>query len=373
MRIQRFGGYAGAGCDAVDMTGSGEGLQMGGGAARSPRIAQIEESSGAYREGQWPTLAAAPADPAAPAPVVSVVMIFFNAERFLAEAIDSVFGQTYGAWELLLVDDGSADGSVRIAQGYAAAHPDRVRYLTHPHRKNRGMSASRNLGIANARGEYLAFLDADDVYLPEKLERQVGLLEMHRDVAMVYGPTQHWYSWTGRPEDQGRDQLRRLGVPPGTVVSAPRLIPRFLRLDAQTPGTCGVLVRRDAARAVGGFDDRFRGMFEDQVFLYKLCLRVPTFVDGVSLDRYRQHPDSYSRVKRSTGEYRSSGVPNRSYLVFLEWLEVYLREEKVADAEVWRALRSELRPYRNPVVFGLRVAGYHIRRAASLARGAVSR
>jgi glycosyltransferase involved in cell wall biosynthesis len=107
---------------------------------------------------------------------VSVIIIFLDAERFIREAIESVFAQTHDNWELLLVDDGSTDGSRSFALRYAEEHPDKVRYLEHANRQNKGMSASRNLGIANAKGEYIAFLDADDVWLPNKLEHQVTIL-----------------------------------------------------------------------------------------------------------------------------------------------------------------------------------------------------
>src|SRR5687768_6214760 len=95
---------------------------------------------------------------------VSVVIIFWNAERFIQESIKSVFAQTYPAWELLLVDDGSNDGSTAVARRYTEQHPERVRSLEHPGHANRGMSASRNLGIRYAHGAYIAFLDADDVW-----------------------------------------------------------------------------------------------------------------------------------------------------------------------------------------------------------------
>src|SRR4051812_27035882 len=114
-----------------------------------------------------------------PAGLVSVITIFLDGERFLAEAVDSLLAQTYADWELLLVDDGSSDGSTAIARAYAAGRPERIRYLEHEGHANLGMSASRNLGLQHARGEYVAFLDADDVYRPEKLERQVALLQAH--------------------------------------------------------------------------------------------------------------------------------------------------------------------------------------------------
>ena len=115
--------------------------------------------------------------PANRPPLVSVVIAFLDGERFLREAIDSVFAQTYERWELLLVDDGSGPAASSIARECAAREPGRVRYLEHDEHRNRGLSASRNLGIAGARGVYTAFLDADDVWLPDKLMDQVAILE----------------------------------------------------------------------------------------------------------------------------------------------------------------------------------------------------
>ena len=107
-------------------------------------------------------------------PLVSAIIIFLNEERFIREAIDSVFAQTCENWELLLIDDGSHDGSTDIARRFAAENPGKVRYFEHQGHQNRGMSVSRNLGVRHAMGQYIAFLDADYVWLPEKLEQQVA-------------------------------------------------------------------------------------------------------------------------------------------------------------------------------------------------------
>jgi len=285
-------------------------------------------------------------------PLVSIVMIFLDAERFIEEAIGSVLAQTYPRWELLLVDDGTTDRSVRIARAYAARWPDRIRYLQHDGGRNRGMSASRNLGLRETRGRYVAFLDADDLYLPGKLERQVAILEANPGAAMVFGPSLMWYSWTDAHPRRYRDVLRPLGVEPDTIVPPPRLLPRFLRRDAYTPGTCSVVVRRDAALAVGGFEEEFRGMYEDQAFFYKLCYVAPVYVDGVCGDLYRQTPDSHSGRMRSIGHFRVFG-PSAAHRRFLNWLDVYLRAQGCSDSEVWSALRSELRPYRSRWLYAL--------------------
>lgn len=306
-------------------------------------------------------------------PRVSVITIFLNAERFIQEAIDSVFAQTYDLWELLLVDDGSTDGSTALALRLAAQHPDRVRYLRHLDHRNLGMSASRNLGIRSARGEYVAFLDADDVYLPPKLERQVQLLDARPEAAMVYGPTLHWHSWTGRPEDLVSDFHRKMGVAPDTLVQPPDLVRLFLDHEAWPPATCGVLVRRSAVDEISGFEERFEGMFEDQVFFYKLCLMAPAFVEGGTWDLYRQHEESLSQTKHRTGEWSPGRGPNPAREKFLNWLEKYMREQGVDDPALWRSLRRELRPYRHPYLYPLLAMGARARRALKRNPAAASR
>lgn len=230
-------------------------------------------------------------------PAVTAIIIFLDEERFLAEAIESVLAQSFGDWELLLVDDGSSDRSPAIAAHYAARHPGRIVRLAHPGRANRGMSASRNLGIAGARGHYIGFLDADDVWLPEKLVEQCAILDAHGDCAMVYGRTLIWRSW----EDGGEDFLYPLGVEPGTVQTPPRLFQLLLENKVQSPTTCNALMRRALIENVGGFEAGFPGMFEDQAFFAKALLAAPTYVDGRIWAKYRQHPKSCSAVSARSG------------------------------------------------------------------------
>jgi glycosyltransferase involved in cell wall biosynthesis len=273
-------------------------------------------------------------------PLVSVVLIFWNAAAFLREAIESVLAQSYPCRELLLVDDGSTDGSTGIARQFAAHDPGQVRYLEHAGHANLGMSASRNLGIRQAQGSYVAFLDADDVWFSRALEDQVAILQAHPAAAMVYGPIQWWYSWTGKPEDGGRDHVERLGVPADSVIDPPRLLPLFLRDKAAVPS--GVLVRRGVVESVGGFEDQFRGEYEDQVFCAKICLEAPVFAAGRCWYRYRQHPESCVLRGQQTGETHAAR------LRFLNWLGGYLTERKVRDRALWRALELELWRYRHP-------------------------
>ncbi|WP_310428150.1 glycosyltransferase family 2 protein [Chamaesiphon sp. VAR_48_metabat_135_sub] len=287
-------------------------------------------------------------------PLVSCIIIFFNAQKetFFEEAIESIFAQTYENWELLLADDGSTDESTAIALRCAQKYPDRVRYVEHEGHQNRGMSATRNLGIRHAKGEYIALLDADDIWLPQKLEQQVAILVAYPEAGMVYGSTQMWYGWTGNPEDAKRDRGRGLGVKPDTLVKPPTLLKLFLKGTAETPGTCSILMRQKLVKDVGGFEQSFRGMFEDQAFFYKVSLNATVYIESGCWDRYRQHSNSSCYVAQALGQYNSL-KPNSAHLIFLTWLEKYLREQGCQDTEIWQALNKALWPYQHPRIFYL--------------------
>ena len=286
-------------------------------------------------------------------PLVSIITIFLNEERFLQESIESVLAQTNDSWELLLVDDGSTDSSAGIAQRFATGYPNKIRYLEHEHHRNQGKSLSRNLGIQAARGEFIALLDGDDVFLPEKLERQVAILNSHPSAAMVYGPTCYWYSWRTASGDGERDRQAELGVVPNTLFSPPFLLRLFLQNEGIVPATCGLLVRRQVAIEIGGFDEAVHDLFEDQVFIAKVCMRFPVFVESGCWDKYRQRPDSTSNIAISTRRYHR-WAPNPSHLAFLCWLRDYLVKERIDDGELQKVLHRKFRPYRHPLLYGLK-------------------
>ncbi|GAB4374225.1 MAG: hypothetical protein Kow00121_18330 [Elainellaceae cyanobacterium] len=282
-------------------------------------------------------------------PFVSVLTPFLNAERFFEEAIESVLAQTYGNWELLLIDDGSTDDSTAIAKRYASQYPDRIRYLEHEGHQNCGKSTSRNLGICHAQGEYIALLDADDVYLPQKLEQQVAILEAHPEAGMVYGPTLYWYGWTGNPRDVRRDCQAKLGVKPNTLVQPPDLLTLYLNNGGVVPCTCGLLVRRELVMAIGGFEETIQHMYEDQVFLAKACLQAPVFVEGGCWDKYRQHEESSSFIAIRNGDYHPLKL-NPVRLTFLTWLGQYLAAQSSYDPQLWRAYERAMWFYEYPQI-----------------------
>ena len=132
-------------------------------------------------------------------------MTIYNTSRYLREAIESVFAQrTAARWELLLVDDGSTDGSYEIACEFGRRWPEQVRVLTHGRRRNRGISASRNLALREARAPITAFLDSDDVWLEDRLESQLPILRENEQVAMVYAQAERWVDFAvPYDEDEG--------------------------------------------------------------------------------------------------------------------------------------------------------------------------
>ncbi|MCY7418700.1 MAG: glycosyltransferase family 2 protein, partial [Chloroflexi bacterium] len=282
-------------------------------------------------------------------PRVSVVMPIFQAERYLTEAIESVRAQTFTSWELLLVDDGSTDGGSGIARTFAATEPERIRYLEHAGHENLGKSATRNLGVEAAQGQLVAFLDADDVYLPQKLEAQVALIDAHPEVAMIFGRTMHWESWTGQADDPALDHLAGLPVEPETIVRPPALLLAMLQHEDRCPSTCGVLVRRGAILAVGGFEVSFRHMYEDLILWAKIFERYLVYVSGGCYDRYRLRDDNSTAVAIARGEWRPSPLTSLTRGAYLRWIERYVAGRGSTNRDVYREVRRQLAPYAQPM------------------------
>ena len=211
-------------------------------------------------------------------PIASVVIPVYNVERYLAEAIESVFAQTRATLEIVVVDDGSTDGSRAVAEGYAR----RVRVVSQAHK---GIGAARNRGLEEVRGEYVAFLDADDVWEPRKIELQLAAIESDPLLDIVFGHLENFVS----PEvvETGADALRHEGPMPASVASA-------------------ALVSRSAFERVGVFPtDRAVGEFLDwHLRAREAGLRELMLPDVVA--RRRVHRDNSTfRLRDRRGEYAS--------------------------------------------------------------------
>lgn len=273
-----------------------------------------------------------------PTPRVSILLCFLNGAEFLTEALASVHAQTWTDWELLLVDDGSSDNSIAIAQQATGLYADRVQLLTHPDHANCGLSASRNLALRHARGEYVALLDADDVWRPEALTRMVALLEAAPELALVGGNALRWYSWTRNPVDADQDyapSISRFGLPSPALLPPPQLLHLLLHDPSASPPTCSVLLRRAWLTAVDGFVDSFRTLYEDQALYAKLALRAPVLLTDEVWANYRRHNHSVCAQMYGT---EAEGTSRR---VFLAWLEAYLATVEVPDGLTLKTIEAD--------------------------------
>jgi glycosyltransferase involved in cell wall biosynthesis len=215
-------------------------------------------------------------------PLVSVIIPAYNRAWCLRETVDSVLAQEFGDFELIVVDDGSADATADLLAVYA----DRARVLR---QTNLGVSAARNAGIAAARGKLIAFLDSDDIWLPGKLGRQVEFFDLHPE-ALICQTEELWVK-NGRRVNPGKRHRKRDGM----------IFEPSLELCLVSPSA--VMVRRELFERVGRFDESLPACEDYDLWLRVSCrfpvhlLETPLIVKrgghadqlsrGRGLDRYR--------------------------------------------------------------------------------------
>jgi len=279
-------------------------------------------------------------------PLVSIITGFYNVERFLQEAIDSVLEQEYTNWEFYIVDDGSTDASTSIAKENAARHPGRIFYLEHEGHANKGVCASRNLALQRARGQLVAILDADDVWEPKKLRKQVELFATLPDAAMICQASEYWYTWDA---PQASNVVVPVGAPPDKLYM-PRELNKLLYplTPASAPCPSAIIMRKDAVMNIGGFENSFTGryqMYEDQAFLSKMYLHHKVYVSSACDNLYRQRYGSLVQWVTGDGHY----MEVRKF--FLDWFRQYLREHNINDPAIHRLLRKAFLPYKYPRLY----------------------
>jgi hypothetical protein len=170
-------------------------------------------------------------------------------------------------------------------------------------------------------------------------------LDAHPRAGMVVGATHYWYGWTGRKQDARLDHVAPVGGPQDALVEPPQLAKLLRPLGNQgSPSSSSMILRRPAIERVGGFEEEFRGLFEDQAFLIKLYLTTPVFVSNACWDRYRQHPDSCCEQAKARAEYFPA------HRAFLLWLKTNVADRGWRGA-VGEQLQHELLRYTNPMVY----------------------
>jgi len=269
-------------------------------------------------------------------PVVSIVVPFYNAGEFLAEAIESVFAQNYLDWELILVNDGSTDESAKTANLFVEQHPEQVFLIAHEDAKNHGLPATRNLGVRHSRGEFIALLDADDFWFPEKLQDQVAILRENPEAGMVFGRSEYWYSW--EPNGHEDDTIPQL-VPGNQIYQPPELWKLCYPFGGHgSPCPSDLLIRRSVIDQVRGFEECFDERYpthEDIAFLSKIFLTVPVYASMQCWDRYRRHETSMWSIAQG------NGGEERSRAFYFRWMRDYLKNRGLKEAAIWELYKKK--------------------------------
>jgi glycosyltransferase involved in cell wall biosynthesis len=270
-------------------------------------------------------------------PLVSVVIPTFNRAHIVTRAIDSVLAQTYCPCEILVVDDGSSDNTADVLQSYA----DRIVYIR---QKNSGPAAARNRGIRESKGEFIAFLDSDDVWLGTKIERQATLLQR----AGQHVPCCLCNSILEMPTCQGRtafDMARlNLSEPQGLCLNPAAILATRFILFVQS-----VMVRRSFLLDCGGFDEHL-WLMEDHDLALRLALRGPWALVKEPLTKWCGAMDDGNLSVAATKQ------PNRLY-ESIEYIDCKLLErETISEPRVRGYLQRELRSVRCRLLAGRWIA-----------------
>lgn len=222
-------------------------------------------------------------------PRVSVVIPVYNGARYFAHTIESVLAQTYSAKEIVVVDDGSLDSSQEVVARYL--HHSNVRLIT---QKNAGVAAARNTGIRNTAGEYIALVDQDDIWLPDKLALQVGYLDEHPEVALVHSNI-HFIDGVGE----------RIPDPEWAWVAPTygQVLPELIQWNRIC--TCTVLLRKSVLEQAGLFRQELAPSDDWDLWLRIAARHLIGFVDTVTAC-YRVHQENESRnlLKMQEAEIR---------------------------------------------------------------------
>lgn len=242
-------------------------------------------------------------------PLISVIIPAYNTVGTISESIDSVLGQTYKHYEIIVVDDESPDDVANFATKRYGSKITLVR------QKNTGLAGARNTGINHAKGDYVAFLDSDDVWLPGKLKAQAQQIAEHPDGDIFYTNCFFWED--GRKTGQWTELHRQKN---GQI--ARELIARKVMLPVLT-----VVAKLETVRKVGMFDEAFR-----QVEDYDLWLRIAT------------HGGQFYGLPEPLALYRinPSGLFQNTFLIAQTQLAVYQKLEASADARYQPAIRQQI-------------------------------
>ncbi|HEY9633636.1 MAG TPA: glycosyltransferase family A protein [Coleofasciculaceae cyanobacterium] len=272
-------------------------------------------------------------------PKVSVVIPAYNAMAYLPETVDSVLRQTFTDFEVLIINDGSSDNIVEWASG---VKDPRVKLIS---QENQGVSIARNTGIAQAQGEYIAFLDADDLWEATKIEAQVRCLDSNPEVGLVH-------TWMLLVNKQGKST--------GRVMSSQAEGNVWKQLVEKNTIACSsVMVRRCCFETIGVFEPNLN-FAEDWDMWIRIASRYPFAVIKQPLYYYRQLPNSLSKDYKAIEQYYRLVIEKIFQSVPAELL--YLKNHSYGYSYLclaWKSIQSIDRDYKLALQFQQQAIAYY--------------
>lgn len=241
--------------------------------------------------------------------LVSIIMPSYNTERYIRESIDSVLAQTYTQWELIIVDDCSTDNTDEVVSDYL--NDFRIRYIKN--NRNSGAAVSRNRALKEAKGKWIAFLDSDDLWLPDKLEKQISFM---KDNGYHFSYTKYY-------------EIDEDSRPNGKSVTGPKRITRHGMYNYCWPGCLTVM-----------YDAEYIGMVQiadikknnDYALWLKVCRKADCYLLNETLAQYRK---------------RKGSISNHGYMKLIKWHYKLYRE-----AEKSSSISALVQTFRN-LFFGI--------------------
>lgn len=220
--------------------------------------------------------------------LVSIIMPSYNTEKYISETIKSVLAQTYKNWELIIVDDCSTDNTDEVVKRFLS--DERIRYLKNPH--NSGAAVSRNRALREAKGKWIAFLDSDDLWMPEKLMWQIKFMKKHG----------YHFSYTNY------SVIDESGKSNGITVTGPKRITKTGMFNYCWPGCLTVMYDREYVGLIQIADIKKNN---DYAMWLKVCKKANCYLFNETLARYRK---------------RSGSISNHGYMKLIKWHYKLYRE-----------------------------------------------
>lgn len=225
--------------------------------------------------------------------LVSIIMPSYNTAKFISETIESVLAQTYTDWELIIVDDCSTDNTDEVVESFLPYN--RIKYIKNE--KNSGAAVSRNRALCEAKGKWIAFLDSDDVWLPEKLEKQIAFMEKN----------DYHFSYTNYIE------IDEFSIPNGRVITGPKKVTRHGMYNYCWMGCLTVMYDAETIGLIQIADIKKNN---DYAMWLKVCKKSDCYLLDETLAKYRK---------------RGGSISNHGYTKLIKWHYKLYREAEKRD------------------------------------------